>query len=147
MPNLIVTIFRALMDRSQWVHRVNRLADIAQEAQKEWERKKAQERVKPASSPKDNAGVLAPPKPLAMLGDSLVRSLIKKAYAEVSPETLNDWANVWQEVAKRHPDLSLATRLFGVGVRYLRTKDERVLLDLVQEERAILRELFGLENP
>ena len=147
LPNLIVTIFRASMDRSQWVHRVNRLADIAQEAQKEWERKKAQERVKPASSPKDNAGVLAPPKPLAMLGDSLVRSLIKKAYAEVSPETLNDWANVWQEVAKRHPDLSLATRLFGVGVRYLRTKDERVLLDLVQEERAILRELFGLENP
>jgi hypothetical protein len=29
-------------------------------------------------------------------------------------------------------------------VRYLKAKDERVLLDLLQEERAILRDLFGL---
>lgn len=39
---------------------------------------------------------------------------------------------------------TLSARLFGVGVRYLKAKDERVLLDLLQEERAILRDLFGL---
>jgi hypothetical protein len=42
--------------------------------------------------------------------------------------------------------MSLAARLFSVGVRYLRTKDERTLLDLLQEERLILRDLFGLDD-
>jgi hypothetical protein len=53
--------------------------------------------------------------------------------------------SVWQG-AERHPDLSLTVRLFGVGVRHLHKNDERVLLDLVQEERAILRDLFGLDE-
>jgi hypothetical protein len=64
-------------------------------------------------------------------------------------DALDDWASIWREVAKRHPDLSLAVRLFRVGPRYVRKNDERVLLDLVREERSILRELFGLgkRNP
>jgi tetratricopeptide (TPR) repeat protein len=117
LPDVIVAILRASADRIIWAHRVGRLVEIAAEA---------------------NA--------LADLGDSLVRSLTKKAYAEASGAALDAWVKVWQEVADRHPDLSLVVRLFGVGVRYLQTKDERVLLDLVQEERAILRDLFGLDD-
>jgi tetratricopeptide (TPR) repeat protein len=117
LPDVIVAVLRASTDPGVWAHRVARLVEIAAEA---------------------NA--------LADLGDSLVRSLTKKAYAEASADTLAAWASVWREVAERHPDLSLATRLFGVGVRYVQTKDERVLLDLVQEERSILRDLFGLDD-
>ncbi len=116
LPDFLASLFCASTDRSVWAYRVNRLADIAAEA-----------------------------KALAQLGDSLVRSLTRPSYAQAPAETLEAWAGVWAEVAQRHPDLSLATRLFGVGVRYVRTKDERVLLDLLHEERAILRELFGLE--
>ncbi len=79
-----------------------------------------------------------------MIGDALVRSLTNKVYAEATADALDDWASVWREVAKRHPDLSLAVRLFGVGLRYVQKNDERVLLDLVREERSILRELFRL---
>ena len=79
-----------------------------------------------------------------MIGDALVRSLAINVYADATADVLDDWANVWREVAKQHPDLSLAVRLFGVGLRYVQKNDERVLLDLVGEERSTLRELFGL---
>lgn len=129
-----------------WTHRVNRLAAIAWEVQEELERREGEEPAMPAPSPADAAGTPAPPRPLAVLGDSLVRSLKENAYAEASADALDAWADVWREISVRYPDLSLATRLFGVGVCYLHTKDRRTLLDLVQEERSILRDLFGLDD-
>jgi hypothetical protein len=81
-----------------------------------------------------------------MLGNALIRSLTRKAYAEATPDALAAWARMWRDVAVRHPDLSLATRVFNVGVQYLISKDGRVLLDLLQEERSILRDLFRLNG-
>jgi tetratricopeptide (TPR) repeat protein len=146
LPDVIATIFHASNDRMVWAHRVGQLASIAREVYEDWEIEKAEEKVKPPPSSANSAEALAPPNPLAVLGDSLVRSLTKPAYAAAAADALDAWADVWRQVAERHPYLSLAARLFGVGVRYLQTKDERVLLDLVQEERLILRDLFGLEE-
>ena len=146
LPDLIATLFRVSTERTVWSYQAGRLADIAREAQEDWEQKKAEEKTKPTPSPADTADTLAQPNPLFMLGDALVRSLTKKAYTEATAAALDEWAGVWREVAERHPDLSLSTRLFSVGVRYVHTKDERVLLDLVQEERSILRDLFGLDE-
>jgi hypothetical protein len=81
-----------------------------------------------------------------LIGDALVRSLTKDAYANAPAASLQAWARVWQDASKKYPDLSLAARLFDVGIAYLAAKDERVLLDLVQEERSILRGLFGLDD-
>lgn len=117
LHDFIATLFRATGDRATQLTRVTRLAQIADEAKK---------------SP--------------MLGDSLVRSLTKPAYAEAFQETRDSWVAAWQEAAKRYPDLSLAVRLFTVGMRYVQSKDERVLFDLLQEERAILRDLFRLDR-
>jgi hypothetical protein len=139
LPDLIAAIFRAQTDRKVWVDRVTKLADLAKEAQE------VREKAKPMSAAAEPLGSPAPPNQLTVLGDSLVRSLTKNPCAEAPAEALDGWAGVWREVAPRHPDLSLATRLFGVGVRYLQTKDERALLDLVREERSILRDLFGLD--
>jgi len=146
LPDLIGTIFRVSADHRVWAHRVAQLAGIAREVKEDWELLKAEEKVWPTPSPADSAEALAPPNPLAVLGDSLVRSLTKTAYAEATPDALDAWAGVWRDTAVLHPDLSLSARLFGVGVRYLQTQDERVLLDLVQEERSILRDLFGLDH-
>jgi tetratricopeptide (TPR) repeat protein len=146
MPDLITSIFRSSLEQALWTYRVGRLVDIAQEVREEVEQKKAQDKAKPAPSSLDTTETPAPPNLFAMLGDSLVRSLKKRPYAAAPMELLDAWASVWREVAERHLDLSLAARLFGIGVRYLRTKDERVLLDLVREERFILRDLFGLDD-
>ncbi len=82
-----------------WTHRVGRLADIAREVQEEMERKKGEEPVKPTSSPTDTAGAPAPPRPLAVLGDSLVRSLTTNAYAEASADALEVWVDLWRKDA------------------------------------------------
>jgi tetratricopeptide (TPR) repeat protein len=139
LADFIVSIFRASIDPRVWAYRVGRLAEIASNVPGDSDWKKA-------PSPGDTATVHAPPSSLAVLSGSLVRSLTDKVYADAPAEALDAWAGVWREVAERHPDLSLAARLFGVGVRYLQSKDERVLLDLVQEERSILRDVFGLDE-
>ena len=133
LPEVLTAVFRSSADRGVWADRIGRLADIAREVQDDWARQKAA-----------NPATPVPTKPLAMIADSLVRSLTSKVYAESLPGTLEAWAEAWRGAADRHPDLALAARLFGVGVRYVRTKDARVLLDLLQEERAILRDLFRL---
>jgi len=46
-----------------------------------------------------------------------------------------------------HDELRIPLRIFDVGIRYLRTGDRRVLLDLLSEERQILGEALGLESP
>ncbi|MBP3954894.1 tetratricopeptide repeat protein [Gemmata sp. G18] len=128
LPNVIVAIFSGAADRRVWLHRVRRLAEVAA----------AEQARRPDGDTR--------PKPLTQVGYSLVQSLTQSAYARAHADALGAWVEMWQEAAKAHPDLSLSARLFGVGVRYLRTKDERVLLDLLQEERAILRELFKLDD-
>jgi tetratricopeptide (TPR) repeat protein len=90
-------------------------------------------------------GIYAHWRALAYLGDALVQSL-KELDHDEGEEALDDWAVAWREETEQYSELTLAVRLFGVGVRYVQTKDERVLLDLVQEERSILRDLFGLDN-
>jgi hypothetical protein len=56
------------------------------------------------------------------------------------------WLKIWQEVGAPYPELELPLRLYETGLRYLRAKDERVLFDLLQQERKILRDLFGLPD-
>jgi tetratricopeptide (TPR) repeat protein len=145
LSDLIAAIFQASSRREELAYRADRVANIACESREEW--RLGWERGKANPNPSITLQFEGPaPNPLAMLGDSLVRSLTKKAYTAATAAALDDWAGVWREVTTRHPDLSLATRLFSVGVRYVQTTDERVLLDLVQEERSILRDLFGLDD-
>jgi tetratricopeptide (TPR) repeat protein len=117
LPDLLATLFESTTARALWTERVGRLVAI-----------------------------YAAGKALPNLGTALVRSLEHLDSEEVSASALDSWAQVWREITERYPDLSLSVRLFGVGVRYVQTKDERGLLDLVQEERAILRDLFGLDT-
>jgi tetratricopeptide (TPR) repeat protein len=145
LSDLIVSIFKSSSNHEELTRRAGRVAKIASDTEADWRLRWSREKANP--SPSVTHLIDGPaPNPLAMLGDSLVRSLTNKVYTEASADALNAWASVWREVAERHPDLALAARLFGVGIRYVQTKDERVLLDLVQEERSILRELFGLDT-
>jgi tetratricopeptide (TPR) repeat protein len=80
------------------------------------------------------------------LGNGLVQSLRLIPSDLVGQEILTTWLQVWQEVGKPYPEMELPLRLYEVGLRYLRSKEEKVLFDLLQEERRILRDLFRLSE-
>jgi len=63
---------------------------------------------------------------------------------QVAGELLTGWIELWGELAQKHPELEMPVRLYEVGIRYLQTKDERAFLDLLQEERKILRDALEL---
>jgi tetratricopeptide (TPR) repeat protein len=146
LPDFIAAIFRTSAEKSVWTDRVSQLASIAAEAHDQMEKIGATEKQAPSPSHSDFAEVLETSNPFTLLGGSLVRSLTNKAYAQAPAEALNGWVRVWREASEHYPELSVASRLFEVGARFVQTKDERVLLDLVQEERLILRNLFDLDD-
>ncbi len=149
LSTLIESLFQSTADRKVWSRRVRRVVELAIE-----DRSGESTTTLPyprlrrylfgARHREDGDKAPSTTDPLTILGDALVRSLTKPSYIEVPAELLQSWAEVWKEVAAEHQDLSLAVRIFEVGVRYLTTKKERVLFDLLQEERAILRDLFEL---
>jgi tetratricopeptide (TPR) repeat protein len=84
---------------------------------------------------------------LTQVGKALVESLNAIPADLVGQDLLDTWLAVWQEVGNSYPELEMPLRLFEIGLRYRRTQDARVLLDLLQEERKILCSLFGLADP
>jgi tetratricopeptide (TPR) repeat protein len=84
---------------------------------------------------------------LGYLRDGLIRSLALPAVRMLNPDALAAWREVWVEVGNAYDALTIPLRIFGVGIRYLQTGDRRVLLDLLSEERQILAEVFGLDQP
>ncbi len=59
-----------------------------------------------------------------------------------SEETLGAWNSIWQELGANKPIMTISLRLFDAAVRYRENGDERVLLALAAEERALLGPLL-----
>ncbi len=83
---------------------------------------------------------------LGVFGDSLICSLGDKYTEHSHPKSLDEWRDSWLEAASQYPEMELPLRIFRVGIEYLKTKDERVMLDLIATERRILRQALGLEE-
>jgi tetratricopeptide (TPR) repeat protein len=82
---------------------------------------------------------------LTYLGIGLIRSLAMIRQPTPSAESLSSWRKVWHELGSDRDELRMPLRVFDVGINFLLSDDQRVLLDLVQEERQILVEALGLE--
>ncbi len=82
---------------------------------------------------------------LTDLGVALIRSLAAIRRDTPSAESLLSWRKAWHEVGSDQDELRMPLRVFDVGISFLLSGDQRVLLDLVQEERQILVEALGLE--
>ncbi len=82
---------------------------------------------------------------LTRLGSGLVRSLTTIDAEMLSENALYAWRDIWLEEGVGHAELEIPLRIFKVGIAYLAKQDERVLIDLVSMERAILRQALGLE--
>jgi tetratricopeptide (TPR) repeat protein len=82
---------------------------------------------------------------ISYLGTGLLLSLSMIRQPTSIAEPLVSWRKVWHEVASDRDELRMPLRIFDVGISFLLSGDQRVLLDLVQEERQILTEALGLE--
>jgi len=84
------------------------------------------------------------------LGDALVRHLgqLHANAADLpSPDNLETWAAAWEEAGQDSDAFRLPLRIFRTGIDFLKAggSDPSILLDLNQEERALLEQLFDLE--
>ena len=126
LPDCIAAIFRASTARESWPVKIGLFLACAQEALNN--RNQTTDPTSDTTPSKTDP----PSNPFALIADALVRSLRHPAYEKASPAQLAGWAAAWHDATDTYPDLSLAARLFEVGTRYVATKDERVLLDLLQ---------------
>jgi tetratricopeptide (TPR) repeat protein len=83
-----------------------------------------------------------------MLGP-LGQGLIECIPEVTSPTSLSDadaglWLDSWQMVAEPSPEFRLPLRLLASAVRYRKTGDLQVFMDLPQEERTLLEPLVGV---
>ncbi|MCA9110498.1 MAG: tetratricopeptide repeat protein [Planctomycetaceae bacterium] len=83
---------------------------------------------------------------LAEIGEGLVQSLDSIPSWMHTAKSLESWLDVWKEAGRVYGKLSVALRMFETGIHYLQTGDRATLLDLNIEERAILEQVFGLEE-
>lgn len=83
---------------------------------------------------------------LLVLGKALSQSIRISLSADVSGESAESWLAMWREAAGDRVELQLPLRLLDAAVRFRKTRDQRVLLELPSEERALLQELMPEEQ-
>jgi len=83
---------------------------------------------------------------LSSLGQGLVRGISDLYSPMVSDMAVQAWLNVWREVGGNKPELQIPLRLLDSAVRYRKSKDIRILLELPVEEREVLKQLLGIEE-
>lgn len=78
----------------------------------------------------------------------VVIDIIPKLMSELDRDKLvQNWLEVWQELAGNIPEFQIPLKLLDTAVRYrLSKEDRRVLLELPIEERKILQQVLKLEE-
>ena len=83
--------------------------------------------------------------PLSHLANGLVKSLAKIDAERITPKVLESYVAAVEQRVGDMPEFEIALRLFRYGIRYLITGKESEFVELIQPERGILRQVFGLE--
>ncbi len=86
-------------------------------------------------------------KALSAFGVDLLRHLGWQAKENKKKHNpiLTQWVSAWKLAANGNSDFAITIRLLEVGLDYLQSHDESVFLELVESERVILKNAFGLE--
>jgi tetratricopeptide (TPR) repeat protein len=79
------------------------------------------------------------------LSTALVRHLEKLKQSDHNNAALDRWVTDWENVSRDYPELQVGIRMLRSGVEWIKTENDGALLDLVKEERVIVRQALGLE--
>jgi len=83
---------------------------------------------------------------LATLSQGIVRTIPTLVASTAGGTVAETWLNTWQELTTGQAALQLPLRLLTAAVRFSATGDQRTLLELSAEERAILYPLLDIED-
>lgn len=83
---------------------------------------------------------------ISSLTTALVRHLEKLKVDDLNAAALDRWVADWEAVSSELPEMQIGNRMLRAGVEWIKTKDDGALLDLVKEERAIVRQALGLNE-
>lgn len=79
------------------------------------------------------------------LSAALVRHLDRLKQSDHNHAALDRWVSDWENVSRDYPELQVGIRMLRAGVEWIKTENDGALLDLVKEERVIVRQALGLE--
>lgn len=82
----------------------------------------------------------------AILGRSLLYMIGIFKIHNTHISVVREWTDTWSQLLHSEPELALPLKLMDVYVRYQESGDERTLLELASEERAILTEAMDSEQ-
>lgn len=81
---------------------------------------------------------------IAVLSTALVQHLDELKHSELNDAALDRWGLDWENVSQDFPQMQIGIRMLRAGLEWIKTKDDGALLDLVREEREIVRQALGL---
>jgi len=70
----------------------------------------------------------------------------KLQQSDLNHAALDSWVSDWESVSEGYPEMQIGVRMLRAGVEWIKTKNDGALLDLVMEERAVVRQALGLEE-
>jgi len=82
---------------------------------------------------------------LGALGQGLIQCIPDVVSSTaISDADASKWLSSWRAMAEGFPEFRLPVRLLDSAVRYRKTRDAAILMDLPQEERKLLEPLIGV---
>ncbi len=124
---MFAVIFHLSGNDSQLQARVSQLVDIYEEA---------------ATS--DELSNKLKEDPLVALGEGLVKSLGEIKADRLSSAVLNSYVTAVEQRVARIPQFEVPLRLFRYGIRYLISRKTAELVELIEPEREILRQVLNI---
>jgi tetratricopeptide (TPR) repeat protein len=83
----------------------------------------------------------------SQLAAGLVSAITGFIPPNLNPQSASEWLDLWREIAGPYPEFDMPLRLLAAAGVYQQSGDERVLMVLPAEERAILEEVLGSIAP
>ncbi|AWI08047.1 hypothetical protein CKA38_01100 [Ereboglobus luteus] len=80
----------------------------------------------------------------AQLGTALVNHL--EDLQQIRHQALDDWLDALVAASRDYPILNTPLHILKVGIDYIKTKDQGVLLQLPQEQRKLIRNILKIRN-
>jgi len=149
--SMLSLIFRLSEDDVSLQSRVSTLVDIYQQTAGERGFPQLSQGAKRRHSSQSNAEIETQPKtlnspvnPLSYVADSLVKSLAKIDAERVTPNVMESYVRAIENRVAGMPEFEISLRLFRYGIRYLISGDKSEFVPLIQPERRILYQVFGL---